>query len=154
MKTRIPNPGRRATTLIEAVVVVIVLAVAIPPSLSWLAQGADRRADAITVIKATTLASAVLEQVMADSITSDIGADSASYLGAAGTGLQTRLGTLTSAYSGLAWTLSIGSRVNSLLVVTGSTTTDLYRVVGVTIAYTDSGGTPRTLALSTVVFTP
>jgi prepilin-type N-terminal cleavage/methylation domain-containing protein len=47
--------ARRAFTLIEAVVVIVVLAVSLPPTIMWLDQSTSRQADAASATRATFL---------------------------------------------------------------------------------------------------
>lgn len=146
--------ARRGTTLIEAVIVVIILAVSVPPTVSWLLRAADRRSDAILVTRATTLASTVLDQIMSDSTASDIGS-SATYVDGSG-GLRSRLATLTQADTagGLTYTVQFGAASNQNLVVSPTSTTNLYRTVTVTVAFTDSAGVSRSVPISTVISKP
>ena len=89
----------RAFSLLEAVAVTLVLALAVPPLAVWLVSATDDRADTVSTAQATILASAVLETVMADAASTDPTLnvaslnDSAAYLNAPGTGLRARLGT-------------------------------------------------------------
>lgn len=147
---------RRGATLIEAVVVVLVLAIAVPPTLSWLGEAAARRADSISVVRATALANVLIEQVMSDSVSSDIGLVPATYTDTATTGLVARMSGLSSFYSGqgFTWSLSFSGLLGPTLVATGDPTKDLYRKATVTVNYVDSSGTARALATTMVVAKP
>ena len=132
--------ARRGTTLIEAVVVVLVLAIAVPPTISGMMGSATRRADAIQITRATALAASVLDQIMCDAITVDIGLSPTNYVDTAVTGLRARVAGTTSLYTnlGMSYTVTIGPKVGSSLVATGLVATDLFRQVTVAASYTDS----------------
>ncbi len=147
---------RRGATLIEAVVVVLVLAISVPPTLSWLGEAASRRADSISVVRAAALANVVIEQVMSDSVTADIGLSPAGYTNTATTGLIARLSPTSTFYSalGYTWSLSFSGLVGPTLVATGDPAKDIYRTTTVTVKYSDSAGTARSLATTMVVAKP
>lgn len=155
MIARRSNPARRAATLIEAVVVVVVIAISVPPTLMWLDESAARRTDAVMIMRANALATAVLEQALADAVTTDIGLHVPAYLDTPGTGLRARLASLTAPYSavGMSWTLDAGAKVGPLGVATG-TVADAFRVVTATVSYTDSTGAAVSVPISTMVAVP
>lgn len=147
--------SRRGTTLIEAVVVVVVLALAVPPVLSFASRAADTRAEAITVTRANMLASIVMEQILADSVTIDVGG-SANYVDQAGTGLRARLASQTSAYAalGLEYAVQFSGPVGPALTASAVSAENIYRTVSVVVTYQNLAGESRTLTLSGVVGRP
>ena len=101
--------------------VVVVLALAVPPTLSWMAQSADERADQVNSIRAITLAQGVLENIMADSMSASAGlgfsafANSATYVDTPTTGLRARLSSVSSPYESLGFSYSI--TIGALMVL-------------------------------------
>lgn len=148
---------RRGFTLIEVVIVIVVLALAIPPTVFWLDQAAGRRADAAQVALSNTLATAVLENVMADcaSTSTGLGFDAlanASYL-TGPTGLPTRMAATLAPYSarGITVSVTIGALSDKDGVVSGTATDNVFRRVTVTPTFTDSLGNVVTIPVTTVV---
>ncbi len=152
-----PSPrSRRGATLIEAVVVVLVLAIAVPPMVTGVADSVNRRADTIQLIRASTLASTVLNQIKSDSVATDIGANVTTYLNAPATGLRARLAPVTSVMTsaGLAFDVTISGLKDLSLTSSGVPTRDLFRTVTVTVRFTDSRGGLREIPFDTVVSIP
>ena len=149
---------RRAFTLIEAVVIVIVVAVAVPPSLMWLDESVTRRVDAANLTRATMLGTAVMENVLAD-----CGSDAAG-LGFAAlatpatytTSLSTRMGSTLSPYqaAGLSYSVTIGSLVSASGVASADVTQNVFRLVTVNVTYPSAAGGTRTFAVSAMVTGP
>ena len=151
---------RRAFTLIEAVVVIVALALIVPPSVAWMNRAGQDRVDAVNATRASFLASAVLEQVMADVTSPATGlgfgalASSATYLNTANTGLYARLTGLTSSYAsaGLSYTVTIGSLVDQTGAVNGTPALNTFRVVTVTVTFPAShASAAHSLSMSTMV---
>lgn len=151
-----PHPRRRGTSLIEAVAVVLVLAICVPPTITWMMSSAERRDDAVRIIRATTLAQAVMEQVLCDASTTDVGAAPAAYLDTATTGLRARLAGAASLYTdaGYAYDVAFGPLSDAALAVTGAPAADLYRTVTVTVSYTSARGAAVSIPVSGVVAKP
>jgi prepilin-type N-terminal cleavage/methylation domain-containing protein len=131
-------------SLIEVVVAVMVLAVAVPPTLNLLDAAGMGRADAINTTRATLLATSVLETVTAD-INSDaegLGfealADPSLYLDAPSIGLYARLSTLVDSYTnaGLSYSVEIGSLVSADGTVSVEPGDNIYRIVTVRVRFT------------------
>lgn len=148
--------SRRGATLIEAVAVVLVLAIAVPPTVTGMVQAVNRREDAIQLIRATTLASAVLNQIQSDSVTADIGSDVPAYLDTPATGLRDRLDPVTSVLliGGMTYDVDMSAKLNASLNTSGDPSFDVFRTVTVTIDYVDAWGAARTLPFTTVIATP
>jgi hypothetical protein len=151
--------GRRAFTLIEAVVIVVVLAIALPTTLNWLDEANQRRVDSVNATRATALATCVMEHILGDvsSRNASLGfaalANSSTYLNTATTGLVARLTTFTSPYNtmGFAYTVTIGALVDRTGVTTGVATSDLYRIITVSVNFTGADGTARTVTVKSMV---
>lgn len=132
---------RRATTLIEAVVVVMVISLAVPPMLTVVNSTAESRAEAVTISVATTLAQGVMERVLADVYAGEDApgvealADADAYLNAPGTGLYERLEWLAQPYDdrGITYTVEIGSPIGPAGLATGDASLDVYRQIDVVV---------------------
>jgi hypothetical protein len=150
---------RSAFTLIEAVAVVLVLALIVPPTLGWMQGTAARRADAVAAMRATTLATAVVETVMADVASSAPGmgfaalATPATYIDTPVVGLRARLASVTGVYEaqGLTYTVEIGALVNSSLAVDADAALNLFRVVTVRVTAPSATGAPFEIVVPVVV---
>lgn len=133
----------RGFSLIESIIVVVVVALLIPPSVSMLQAAQASRVDATNTVRATVLAGAVMEQVLADvsSPSSSLGmaalADATAYTDTATTGLKARLSAVTSTYqtSGLSWALAIGPLVSSSGSANADASRNIYRAVTVTVTW-------------------
>ncbi len=154
--------ARRAFTLIEAVVVVVVLAVSLPPTIMWLDQSTSRQADAASATRATFLASSVLETVKADVASASPGlgfaalANSAAYVDTPFTGLRARVATTLQPMldMGLEYDVSIGELVNENGVVDASTPKNIFRIVSVTVTAPSATGPELSIQVSCVVTAP
>lgn len=150
---------RRASTLLECIVVIVVLALAVPPTLSWMAQASAERADQVNSIRAITLAQGVMENIMADCMSTSAGlgfsafADAATYLDTPTTGLRARLASITSPYEtmGFSYTVTIGSPVDSAGAVNADATLNLFRKITVTVDFPLSAGTTVSMGVETVL---
>lgn len=139
--------NRRAFSLIEAVMCVLLLAVAVPPVLELMGSAGEDRADTVNTNRATALASLVLETVVADVASSDPGlgpgvlSDPGAYLNSAETGLRSRLAAITEPYTraGLSWELHIGPRVSSDGLVSSDQALNRFRLVTVRVTYASAG---------------
>lgn len=156
---RMSRRDRAGFTLIEAMLAVVVLSLLVTPSIAMLRDAAMARVEATQNTRASVLAGAVLEQVVADasSSASSLGmvvfADSSAYLNTATTGLVARLSPITSHYAsiGLSWSLNISALVSSNGVATGDTTKDVYRYIKVTVTWTSARTSGVTKSMSTGV---
>jgi len=143
---------RRAVSMIEAVVVVLVLALSVPPTLGWLMDNSARRTDTVQATRAAVLATLVLEQIIADSTGVDAGA-SLTYVSDPKTGLAARLAAATAPYTnaGLSWAASMSSPVDDSL---SPTTSGGFRVVTIKVTWTDTAGIIRSVPFDAVVARP
>ncbi len=159
MKVQRIKKTRRGFTLIEAVVMVLVLSIAVPPTLEVLMSNSAARANIINTGRATMLASNVLEGIIADVSSSDgaLGfealADSNAYLNANPNGFYDRMGPATESYGdlGLSYTVEIGNLVGSDGLVSGEASENIFRTVTVRVVYPSSDGDEFTLPVSIMV---
>lgn len=151
--------GRPAFSLIEVVIAVIVLAIAVPPTLNLMDSAAAGRADAINTTRATILATCVLETVTAD-INSDAAGlgfdaltDDDAYLNTPTTGLIDRLDPIVEPYTsvGFSYTVTIGPLVSSDGSVSATASENIFRVITVSVGYTSATSDPYLLPVSTMV---
>lgn len=139
--------------------VVVVLALAVPPTLSWMTQSADERADQVNSIRAITLAQGVLENIMADSMSTSAGlgfsafANSATYVDTPTTGLRARLSSVSSPYEslGFSYSITIGALMDSTGAVNADTTLNLFRKVKVTVSFPLSSGSTAAMDVESVI---
>lgn len=149
---------RRGSTLIEVVVIVATLAIAVPPALVTLREMAGQRADSVSVARATALASAVLEQIIADSASDEPGlgfgafADPAAYMTTGTTGLRDRLAWVADPFEsvGLSYEVEFSGLVGPSGSATGNPSQDVFRRVTVTVTYPSVDG-DRTMTLGAIV---
>lgn len=144
--------ARRAVTLIEAIIVVVVLALAVPPMLIVTGDAVDARVESVRIAEATVLAQGVAEHVLADiHATSDAGgepvgfgalADAAAYMDHPTAGLRARLAWMSAPYEarGISWDVEIGELVNADGEESGEADEDLYRRVRVVVGFSGSRG--------------
>lgn len=161
MKNRRPPVMRasRGFSLMEAVVIVIALAISIPPTISWLGQSAERRADAVMALRATSFATLVMENVIADSGSDASGlgfdalANSAVYLDTPVSGLRARLASpaASAATFGISYTVTIGPLVDSAGVVNSDAGKNMFRVVTVVVNAPSASGGSLSVPLSVMV---
>ena len=146
--------ARRGFTLIEAVVVIVTLSVAIPPTLMLMNDVAGARADSVQITRATTLATGVLEHVIADvsSEQEELGFDALGDESAYVNGLRDRIAWMTALYEDarLSYEVEIGPLVDSSGVVSGVEGSDVFRRVTVLVTIPLSSGSEQ-LAISTLV---
>lgn len=157
--TRTTVPSRRGFTLIEAVVVIVVVVLLVPPSVSMLREAQVSRVDATNAVRASVLARAVMEQVLADASSPSPGlgmsafANIQAYLDTPGTGLRARLGNVTATYQahGLEWGLSVGGLVSESGAAHADASRNIYRVVEVSVTWDSARSGARTYQLTSVV---
>ena len=153
--------ARRGFSLVESIIVVVVVAMLVPPSVSMLQSAQTSRVDSANTLRASVLAGAVMEQVLADasSPSASLGMAAftapATYTDTATTGLKARLAAVTSAYQtlGLTWSLSIGGLVSRTGTAHADSTQNIYRAASVTVTWNSArtGVGPRSYALTTLV---
>ncbi|MEN0019723.1 MAG: hypothetical protein AAF747_02445, partial [Planctomycetota bacterium] len=147
--------ARRGLSLIETVMVVLVLSIAIPPSLTIVDHAVEIRADAVSLTRATALANGIMEHVLADvhSEHASLGfaamIDDAAYI----EGLNTRIAPLADAMQpfGVTARVIVGPLADASGTVSGDGGADLFRVVRVEVDYPSAAAGTQTLALECVV---
>jgi len=152
---------RRGFTLIEVVTMVLVLAIAVPPTLEILMANSATRANVINTGRATMLASNILEGVLADVSSNDplLGfdalADSNAYLNTPTTGFYDRMSIATVSFTdlGLSYTVSIGELVASDGLVSMDSADNIFRTVTVVVGYPSADGPAYSLPVSIMVST-
>lgn len=161
MRKRIGKPrgARRGFSLLEVVAVVLILAIAVPPTIAVLQQRTTDRVNAVNTARATVLAQGVLEHVLADAQSSAAGqgyaafADVNTYLTTPVTGLRARLTSLTQPYQnlGMSWDVSFSVPVSSSGAATGDTAQDLFRIAIVSVQSPEASGSTFTVSVSCLV---
>ncbi|MCA9304625.1 MAG: prepilin-type N-terminal cleavage/methylation domain-containing protein [Phycisphaerales bacterium] len=149
----------RAFTLIEVVIAVLILAIAVPPTLGLLDATAAGRADTVNSTRATILASSVLESVLADIASTDESLgfsaleDAAAYLDTPTAGLYARLSGSLGTYEkyGFTYSVEIGELVGVDGTVSASPSENLFRVITVRVGYPSGTGDDFELPVSLMV---
>jgi type II secretory pathway pseudopilin PulG len=150
---------KRAFTLIEAVVVIVALAVAVPPTLTWMDENVRQRADAVAIGRATVLATTVMENILADTASATAGlginalASTAVWLDTPVTGLRARIAPVTSTYTaaGYSYDIQVGALVDSTGVVNATPAMNIYRIVTVVVTFPTATGASQSLRVSSMV---
>jgi len=153
-----PSSGR-GFTLIEVVTMVLVLAIAVPPTLEIMMSSSASRANLINTSRATMLASNVLEGVLADvaSDDDDLGfdalADASAYLSTPTTGLYSRMSSVTDLYDslGLTYVVTISGLIGPEGSVSGIESENIFRTVTVRVSYPSADGAAYILPVSLMV---
>lgn len=149
----------RAFSLIEVVIAVMVLAIAVPPTLNLLDSAGAGRADAINTTRSAMLATSVLETITAD-INSDspgLGfealADANAYLSTPSTGLYARLSALLEPYTnaGLSYSVDIGPLVASDGQVSSNADDNIFRTITVRVRFPSASTASYEVPISTMV---
>lgn len=146
-------------TLIEVVIAVIILAIAVPPTLNLMDSAASGRVDAINTTRATLMASSVIETVLADMSSSDpaLGFDALSdanaYLNTPNTGLIDRLSKPLAPYTdaGFQYSVTIGELVREDGSVSGDANENVFRVVSVRVGFASASSASYQLPVSIMV---
>lgn len=149
----------RGATLIEAVVVIAILALSVPAAVAMLGQASDGRADSVSLARATLLAEGVLEHVLADVASDEPSLGFAAlendgvYLDGPDTGLRSRIASFTAGYeaAGLSYELDISALVSFGGSATGDPQQDLFRIVEVVVRAPSASGAPLVVRVSTMV---
>lgn len=132
---RRPRVGPRGFSLVEVVVVIVVLALIVPPSVLTLQDAAMNRADAVNITRAAILAESVIESVVADAAGGEAHtgfqamADVTEYLDNAENGLRARLAAVLGAYPGFTLDLDISDLVDASGEVNADSDANRYRRV-------------------------
>lgn len=149
----------RGFTLIEVVTMVIVLAIAVPPTLELLMSTSASRANVINTGRATMLVSNVLEGIIADVASSeetlgfDALIDANAYLSTPTTGFYARMGSATESFTslGMTYAVDIGVLVGSDGLVSGDVNENIFRTITVRVGYPSADGPAYELPVSLMV---
>lgn len=136
---------RRGMSLIEVVTAVVVLSIAVPPTMHILADAASARNDSITTTRAALYAQALIEQIIADAASQAPGLgphafeDSQHYLN----GLSDRLQTLLQPYTsvGMTHAIEIGPLAQPDGTIAQQPEENQFRRVTVEVSFSSSRGT-------------
>lgn len=150
---------RGGFTLIEALAAIVILGLIAPVSMVALRDAGAARSESVQLTRASWLASAVMETVLADVASEEetLGfaalEDAEAYLNTPITGLAARFSGTTSFYEklGFAWSLSVGGLVSASGGATGRADEDLYRVVTVTVRWVGAWRGTKEFAVSAMV---
>lgn len=143
----------RGFTLIEAIITIVVLAIAVPSVLAMVHDASLSRIDASNNSRAVWLTRSISEQLLADA-SSDHPAlgmaafdDPHTYLHSMPNGLRSRLRDLTDDYAtfGIEWSVILGDVVSADLSATADPSRDLYRPAAIVITIPGAGSGPRTM---------
>jgi Tfp pilus assembly protein PilV len=149
----------RAFTLIEAVIAVVVLAIAVPPTLNMMDSASTGRIDAINTTRATFVSTVVLETVLADMTSSEdsLGfsalTDAQAYLTTPVTGLYNRLETILEPYTNadIAYTVTVGPLVSTDGNVSANLNENIFRTVTVLVEIPSTTQASITMPVSIMV---
>ncbi len=153
---------RRGSILVETMIAIMMLALAVPVTVSWMQDAAADRADAVNSLRATAMATAIAENIIADSASASAGlgmtalGDPTAYLDAPVTGLKARLKTPLAGYTNLEFTYSvaIGALVGPKGIATADASLDVVRPVTITVQFPGARGKSLSLAISLMVTDP
>ncbi len=150
--------ARSGFSLIEAVLIILMISVAIPPSIAMMTEASANQADRVLLATAMSYAQGISDQIMADVSANglDILADANLYLDAGGTGLWARMGWVTEPYESrdLTSTVSISELVDYQGNVSADPAENLFRIVTVTIGIPTSDGKFLDVPVSMVLGEP
>ncbi|GMV27446.1 MAG: hypothetical protein AMXMBFR58_34770 [Phycisphaerae bacterium] len=153
---------RRASILIETIIAVTMLGIAVPVGVSWMQTAAADRADAVSSLRASAMATSIAEHIIADSVSSAAGLgmdameNAAAYLDTPSTGLRARLATLLAPYSAARFTyeVQIGPLVGPQGSATGNEELDVVRRVTIVVRAPGARGGTLDLSLSLMITDP
>lgn len=129
--------SRRGFSLVEAVIIIVMMTIAIPPSIRMMTEASSHRADRVLLSVGTTCAQALSDQIMADVSAGGLGvlADSVTYLDAPATGLWDRVSWVFEPYEDRSLTaeVTISSLVSWQGVVSEDSEENLFRIVTIVV---------------------
>jgi len=146
---------------VEALALVIVTAIAVPPLVRVATAGSAAVADDRSAVRAAWLASAVVEQVVADAASGEPGLGleamgDAAYLDDPADGLYARLQPTSAVYAarGMTCEVTIGPAVDASGAAVDAADPEATRLVTVEVIYTDARGVERRAPVRTVAGRP
>lgn len=149
---------RRGFTLIEAVLIVLMISLAVPPAIGMMIEASAARADRVLLSTAMTYAQGIADQIMADVSAGGLTVldDSVAYLDTPGTGLWDRLAWVSVPYESRDLTEAV--EVSDLVDWQGNVSADadenLFRVVTVRVGVPMSDGTLLEVPVSLMLGEP
>ena len=154
--------NRRAFTLIECVLTLVILSVAVPATLAMMHDATIARTESVMASRASWLGNLLCEQILADVASNDpaLGmdalSDAAAYLEAPGTGLMDRLASELLEYEalGLDAEITIGPLIALAGIATGDPSQDIYRRITVTVSYRSASAAAREVPFEMLVTDP
>jgi type II secretory pathway pseudopilin PulG len=134
----------RGFTLIEAVLIVLMIALAVPPAVRMMTEASAERADRVLLAAAMSYAQGIADQVMADVSGGGLAVldDAGAYLASPGTGLWDRLSWISEPYEArhLTESVDVSEAVGWRGAVAADESENLYRVVTVRVGVPMSDG--------------
>lgn len=148
---------RRGFSLVEAAIITVMVALAVPPSVKMLEAASSERSDRVMIGLATTYAGAIMEQVLADVSTHGLDAIAAAgYLNVPIDGLWQRLEWVSASYTTRG--LSSAVEVSGLVAWDGQESADasenLFRLVTVRVDFSTARGGMMSVPLSMICAEP
>ncbi|GAB4387241.1 MAG: hypothetical protein Kow0022_18740 [Phycisphaerales bacterium] len=148
----------RGFTLIEAVIIVVMLAIVVPTSTVMLMDASAERTDRVLLQAGVTYASSLLEQIVADVSAGglDVLADQAAYLDAPDTGLWARCSWLSAPYAarGIKAEVTISEQVSRTGEVSLESDENRFRIVEVSVGVPTASGGILTVPISVMLGEP
>ncbi len=153
---------RRAFTLIECIMSLVILSVAVPATLAMMHDATIARTESVMATRASWLGNMICEQILADISSGDpaLGmnalADPSGYLFASNSGLMDRIRTELLEYEqmGITAQVAIGPLLSLSGFTTGDPVQDLYRRITVTVSYRSASTTARQVPFELLVTDP
>lgn len=150
---------RRGFSLLEVAASVLLLAVAVPPTLELLASAGEDRADSVQITRASLLATLLAESIMADAASThpslgfDAFNDSAFYLDDPTTGLRARTETIAAPFGsvGMTWAIDIGPATDPDGIVRADGELNVVRQITVLVRFPSATGDDRVMPLALIV---
>ncbi len=134
----------RGFSLIEAVIIVVMISIAVPPSIRMMTEASSQRADRVLLAVGTTSAQAIADQIMADVSKGglDVLADASVYLDTPGTGLWDRMSWVMTPYEdrNLTASVTISSLVDWQGAVSADANDNMFRVVTIEVGVPTANG--------------
>jgi hypothetical protein len=150
---------RRGFSLLEVTASVLLLAVAVPPTLELLTAAGAERADSVQTTRASLFAALLAESIVADAASTSMGLgfdafeDAAVYLENPDGGLRTRLGAISEPFTaaGMTWTVEIGPATEPDGYISPNAELNVVREVTIRVRFSSATGDDRTMPLVLVV---
>lgn len=150
---------RRAFSLLEVAASVLLLAVAVPPTLELLTSAGADRVDSVQTTRASLFATLLAETIMADAASTssrlgfDAFNDAANYLDGQESGLRGRVAAISEPFTevGMTWTAEIGPATDPGGTVSEDEGSNVVRVITVRVRFPTATGDDRVMPLTLIV---